>query len=134
TESRHWLVLPGDRQALLVRRRGWAGLVSVARAWLSGRPIISPHQRRATLLWRLQRHGVAAPRVLAVGQRRLSPWRIDSFLLVEPLSGTTSLVLWLAGQQPAERAAMLEGVGRLLARLHEACCYLDVRGTAQLSV
>jgi hypothetical protein len=29
---------------------------------------------------------------------------------------------------------VLEQVGKLLARLHEACCYLDDRGIAQLSV
>jgi hypothetical protein len=133
-ESRRRVVLPGGRQGLLLRRRGWPGLRCLVRAWLGRRPLVSRHQSQANLLWRLQRHGVTASAVLACGQRRVSPWCVDSFLLTEPLSSTTGLLGWLAGHGPAERAAMLEQVGRLLARLHEACCYLDERGVGQLSV
>jgi heptose I phosphotransferase len=132
-ESRRWVDLPGERRGLLARRRGWPGLACLLRAWLTRRPIVSRHQRRATLLWRLERHGVPAPRVLAAGQRRPAPWRVDSFLLVEPLSGTTSLTQWLARHSPGERAALLARVGEMLARLHEGCCYLD-RAIALISV
>jgi heptose I phosphotransferase len=132
-ESRQGMALPGNRKALLVRRRGWPGLACLIRAWLGGRPIISAHQRRATLLWRLQRHGVMSARVLAVGQRRPVWWCVDSFLLIEPLPSTIPLVEYLAGQ-PSNRAALIERVGLLLARLHEGCCYLGDAGIAQLAV
>jgi hypothetical protein len=39
--------------------------------------------RQAGVFFRRQKHGLPAPRVLAFGQRRPLPWRVDSFLLTE---------------------------------------------------
>jgi heptose I phosphotransferase len=119
--SRRWLDLPGGR-ALLVRRRGsarWGDLWG----WARGRPPESPEQRQASLLLRLQRHGVAAPRVLALGQRRTSPWQVESFLLTAPPRDTVALEVWLRTHGTGRRA-LLRQAGELLARLHEAACYL----------
>jgi hypothetical protein len=56
-------------------------------AWLwsilRGRRLLSPELRDAGRLFRLRKHGLPAPRVLAFGQRRPLPWRTASFLLTE---------------------------------------------------
>jgi hypothetical protein len=121
-------------------RRRWPALPDAARALLvqrhqprSRRSIASPEQRQAALLLRLQRHGIAAPQVLALGQRRASDGRAESFLLTEPLSDTCSLEAWLAyrtrrrpnSAESARRWTVLRQAGALLRRLHDASCYLD---------
>jgi tRNA A-37 threonylcarbamoyl transferase component Bud32 len=80
--SRAVVPLPGGRKGLLVRRREdqplrwlWLGLRC--------RPLVSPELRRAGELFRLQRQGLPAPRLLAFGQRHAPPWRTESFLLTE---------------------------------------------------
>jgi tRNA A-37 threonylcarbamoyl transferase component Bud32 len=74
--------LPGGRQGLLVRRRCRQAL-----RWLwtefRRRPLLSPELRQAGALFRIQRRGEVAPRLLAFGQRRPLPWQIESFLLTE---------------------------------------------------
>jgi hypothetical protein len=95
------------------------------------------------LLLRLERHGILAPTVLAKGQfLRPSGWA-DSFLLTEPAGDALRLDLWLqrqarwerqrpewtppshgGGSPLPERREVLQGSGALLARLHQACCYL----------
>jgi tRNA A-37 threonylcarbamoyl transferase component Bud32 len=74
--------LPGGGRGLLVQRQcsrplGW--LWSVLRC----RPLRSPELREAGVLFRQRKHGQAAPRVLAFGQRLSAPWRTESFLLTE---------------------------------------------------
>jgi tRNA A-37 threonylcarbamoyl transferase component Bud32 len=96
----HWLPLSeparGSSQrevALAGGRRGW--LVRSCRdrplVWLwclfRRRPLLSAELRRAGAFFRLQKHGQAAPRVLAFGQRRPRPWRTQSFLLTEIEAG-----------------------------------------------
>jgi heptose I phosphotransferase len=81
------------------------------------------------LLFRLQRHAVSAPRVLAMGQRRPSLWRQESFLLTEPPDAAVRLEVWLnrrRGRPVADalRRTVLHQAGVLLHRLHEAGCYL----------
>ena len=74
--------LPGGRRGVLVRRccdRPLAWLWCVCRR----RPLLSPELRDAGTFFRRQKHGLAAPRVLAFGQRRPRPWRTESFLLTE---------------------------------------------------
>jgi heptose I phosphotransferase len=100
---------------------------------LSRRSTVSPEQRQAALLLRLQRHGIPAPQVLALGQRRAQDGRADSFLLAEPFADTCSLEAWLAYRTRrrngaaalARRWFVLRQAGALLRRLHEASCYLD---------
>src|SRR5262249_16731297 len=92
----------GGRKGLLIRRRqsrplAWLG------AWLRGRRLVSPELEQAGLLFRLQRYGVAAPRLLAAGQRHVRPWRTDSLLLLEPLQGTVPLAAWPASPGGRQR-------------------------------
>jgi tRNA A-37 threonylcarbamoyl transferase component Bud32 len=80
--TRTVVLLPGGRRGLLVRRRCNQPL-----RWLwtefRRRPLVSPEVRQAGTLFRLQRYGDSAPRLLAFGQRRPRPWRTESFLLTE---------------------------------------------------
>ena len=80
--SRRAVPLAGGRRGLLVRR--WCDR-PLAWLWcaLRRRPLLSPELRDAGRFFRLQKHGQAAPRVLAFGQRRPRPWRTESFLLTE---------------------------------------------------
>jgi heptose I phosphotransferase len=132
--SRRWLVLPDNRQVLLERQRGYVSLNERFRQWLLGRPIISAEQRRATLLWRLQRHGVPAPRVLAAGRRLDARGYQDSFLLCEPYGATVRLSAWLARAERPQRRRVLRQLGGLLARLHDACCYGESEVVVALAV
>jgi hypothetical protein len=74
--------LPGGRRGVLVRRRCDQPL-----RWLwtefRRQPLMSPEVRQAGALFRRQRQGLPAPRLLAFGQRRPWPWRTESFLLTE---------------------------------------------------
>lgn len=118
------VLLPAGGRGLLVRRRverprGWLW------AWLRGRAPLSPERQQADALFRLQRYGVAAPRLLAYGQRQETPWRQESLLLVEMPSNAVSLAGWLAHcDDPAARCRVLGEVGRLLRRIHRAGYYL----------
>ena len=87
----------GGRSGLLIRRHQSRPLAWL-RAWLRGRRLVSPELEQAGLLFRLERYGVTTPRLLAVGQKHLRPWRTASLLLTEPVSGTAPLIAWLAGQ------------------------------------
>ncbi len=132
--SRRWLKLADQRQVLLERRRDRISPQEFLRHWLLGRPLLSPDQRRATLLWRLERHGVPVPRVLAAGHHpRQFIWQ-ESFVLCEPLTGTLRLSAWLARTSSQQRQELPAQLGRLLARLHEACCYLEPNGLNALAV
>jgi tRNA A-37 threonylcarbamoyl transferase component Bud32 len=119
--ARRWLTLPDGGRALLVRRRSRP-------AWRKGS---TEEQRQAVVLLRLQRHGVPAPAVLALGQRAHSSREVDSFLLTEPAPDTVSLAAWLTRlsgrSDPAarkERRRLLREAGSLLRRLHGAGCHL----------
>jgi tRNA A-37 threonylcarbamoyl transferase component Bud32 len=74
--------LPGGRKGLLIRCRRDQPM-----RWLwhefRRRPLMTPEAEQAGVLFRLQRLGQPAPRLLAFGQRRLLPWRTESFLLAE---------------------------------------------------
>jgi tRNA A-37 threonylcarbamoyl transferase component Bud32 len=127
---RRWPALPGAGRALLIQRTQPKALIGL---WpRRRRSAVSPEQRQASLLLRLQRHGIAAPQVLALGQRRAADGRIESLLLTEPCADTCSLEAWLAyrtrrrtrSTEPAHRWSVLRQTGALLRRLHEASCYL----------
>jgi heptose I phosphotransferase len=127
---RRWPTLPGAGRALLLRRKQTTShaLWSPSRRYLAG-----AEQRQAALLLRLQRHGIPAPQVLALGQRRAPSGEQESFLLTEPLTDTCSLETWLAqrtrrrtrSHHATQRWSVLRQTGALLRRLHEATCYLD---------
>ncbi len=137
-QARRWLPLPGWRQARLERRAGWSLLALLSR--LLSRPRwLSPETRRAGLLLRLERHGIIGPNVLAMGQViRRSGW-VDSFLLTEPAPDALRLDLWLQRQARQrsdsavrQRCEVLQQTGSLLARMHQACCYLTRSATIGL--
>jgi tRNA A-37 threonylcarbamoyl transferase component Bud32 len=76
------LALPDGSQGLLVRRQSNQPL-----RWLWARfrqqSLRTPEVQQAGRLFRRQRQGLPAPRLLAFGQRCRSPWRTESFLLTE---------------------------------------------------
>lgn len=80
--SRLEIPLPGPRRAQLVFRRTYHPLRWLW-ASLRGHRLKSAETRQAGTLFRFQRLGIPAPRVLAVGQRHPQPWRTESFLLTE---------------------------------------------------
>jgi heptose I phosphotransferase len=124
--TRRWLTLAWGR-VMLVRQRERIGLWKRWRALLLRRPLISAGQRKATLLWRLERHGAVAPRVLAFGQRRRGS-AMDSFLLCETPAEAVRLSAWLRMDRPGgQREVVFAQAGELLARMHEACCYFSRR-------
>lgn len=115
------------RQVDLVRR--WASC-PLAWLWCCLRRwrLTTPEVRQAGTVFLLQRHGITTPRLLAMGQRFPRPWRAESFLLTEPLTGTASIGSWLRQAVQDGRHAdirqMLRSAGQLLRRLHESGHYL----------
>jgi tRNA A-37 threonylcarbamoyl transferase component Bud32 len=129
--------LPGLRQAALVRRRSHRPLRWLW-ALLHRRPLTSPELEQAATLFRLQRFGVATPRLLAVGQRHPRPWQTESFLLTEHTEGAVPLACWLARQsgrplwtaELKQRRRLLRQAGDMLRRLRDAgyrAGHLDAR-------
>jgi tRNA A-37 threonylcarbamoyl transferase component Bud32 len=93
--------------------------------WLWRRPLTSPEVRQSGLIFRLQRYGVATPRLLAVGQRRSFPGTVASFLLTEPQRGSVALPKWLETATGRARWGMIRAAADMLRRLHGAGCELD---------
>ena len=108
TDTQRWLTLPGGRRVLLVRQQRWIGRWRRWRSMLSRKPLISQTQRQATLLWRLERHGVTRrpARHWPPGQRQQGG-QVDSFLLSEPARhrGHPAGERWLSGPNPPPAAA-----------------------------
>jgi tRNA A-37 threonylcarbamoyl transferase component Bud32 len=119
--TRDLLPLPGGRQAQRVRRSARQPF-----RWLwslvSRRALAAPELEGSVLLFRLQRHGVATPRLLAFGQKRFLPWQSESFLLIEPAAGTLPLADWLRTRRvaPRQRWDVLHAAAGILRRMHEA--------------
>jgi hypothetical protein len=79
----------------------------------------APEFARAAAIFRLQRFGVAGPRLLAMGHRRVTAWQRYSFLLTEPPTGP-SLAMVLRQDEPARRQRLLRRLGVQLRQVHEA--------------
>jgi tRNA A-37 threonylcarbamoyl transferase component Bud32 len=123
--------IPGASHATLVRRRAdWS--LRWLWAWLRGKPVQSQELRQAGLLFRLQRYGIATPRLLAFGQKHYPPRRTESFLLTET-PDAIDLAAWLRAQEErplwtAERKQrwhLIRETAGVLRRMHEARCYFD---------
>jgi len=118
------------RQAHFVCRREIRPIARIW-GWLRRHPPRSHELRHAGILFRLQRYGIPSPRLLAFGQRIFSPWRVDSFVLIEELPDGISLPRWLrerAGVSPKflqQSHRLIREAGMLLRRIHEAGCYLS---------
>jgi tRNA A-37 threonylcarbamoyl transferase component Bud32 len=120
------VIVPGGAEAVLVRRwscHPWRWLWP----WLHRRLAASPEVRQAAVLYRLQRAGLIAPRLLAVGQRQLRPWRTTSFILSQPPADSLTLSGWLTHFRSRLRSYrdVLREAGAVLRRLHEAGCHFD---------
>jgi tRNA A-37 threonylcarbamoyl transferase component Bud32 len=95
---------------------------------LCGRRPASPELQEAANLFRLQRFGLPAPRLLAVGQRQNPPWRCQSFLLTEADRRVACLMDWLLGRECAplepdhfhERRRLVQQAADIVRRIHEA--------------
>ena len=103
----------------LVRRwtsRPWRWLIS----WWRRPMFPAPEFEQAATIIRLERYGIEAPRLLALGHRTLRPWQKYSFLLTQPPAGAVALHAYLATAALAERRRLLREAGRLLRCVHEA--------------
>jgi tRNA A-37 threonylcarbamoyl transferase component Bud32 len=124
--ARGSVYLPGGGQGLLVRRRVQQPLRWFW-AWLRRRPLTSPELEQAGTLFRLQRYGIEAPRLLAVGQRRGAQGRTESFLLTEPPTDTVCLTTWWddSSHPLRDRWSVIRQTAVVLRRMHEAACYCN---------
>lgn len=97
-------------------------------AWLCRRRVASPEFEQARALFRLQRYGVATPRLLAVGQRQASLGRTESFVLTAPPHDTVALAEWLRAAARRDRLRqrwdVLRQAGQVLQRIHQAGYHL----------
>ncbi len=126
--TRRWVDLPSGSRTLLIHRRASVSLKSAIRRLLLGKTRPSPEQRMATLLWRLERHGVGVPAILAMGRRWVSFRSFESFLLLSPRANTVGLSTWLRRAEGDRLSDTLRRLGATLARMHGACCYLRDAG------
>lgn len=122
----HWLHAVSDagveRVQVPLRGGRWAELV---RRWWPGRGPWSkkttPEQDHAVLLFRLERHDLPAPRLLAFGTRVRRLRGGSSFVLSEAPGPHTPLAEFLSHEQQVRpRLKLLEEAGRLWRRVHEA--------------
>jgi hypothetical protein len=106
------LVLPDGSPGRLRRGR-------YRKPWVAGRAWTSPERVEMSLLFRLQRYGVAAPEVLAVGERPGADGTIDAFLLTR-LPGR---VVGALARRRGLSGRLMEEADALLDRVHRAGCY-----------
>ncbi|MFO0797194.1 MAG: lipopolysaccharide kinase InaA family protein [Gemmataceae bacterium] len=115
------VVLPDGRSAELVTGTSFAPVARL-RAWLRGRPWRSPGATLGRVLFHLERYGLPAPRLLAFGQRMISPASADWFALYAPPAGVP-LADWLAANPTLERRELVtRQCDRLTAQLRDASC------------
>jgi tRNA A-37 threonylcarbamoyl transferase component Bud32 len=123
--------LASGRVGWLARRRETTRMGRLW-AWFTGKTPVTSEQQQASLLFRLERHGVAVPRLLAFGQSFRS-WQADSFLLVELPDEIRELGRWLHETPPTvlggtlreRRRQIIRQAGVILRRLHEAGVTFD---------
>ncbi len=135
------VTLPCGAVGEVTRFRSSAPLGRLA-ALFRERPWRSPGAVAARNLFHLERFGIAAPKLLAFGQRRMSPLQVRSFVVAQhptspPEAGLrgTALARSLAADNPLRNHA-LGDIGRYLKGLHAAGCRLRRRllGTDALLV
>jgi tRNA A-37 threonylcarbamoyl transferase component Bud32 len=131
-----WVCLPSGGQAELARRRSADVLGWLWSSWRR-KSLPSPELTQLGLLFRLQRHGIITPRLLAFGQKRHWPWQVDSFLLSQPPANTRPLADAArdAGGDRDILRRLLCQAALLLGRLHQAGCRCEANAlTKQLVV
>ncbi len=113
--TEHRLIMLGSgRTGHLVQR--WSGAVT----WLYRGKFPAPELARAAAIFRLQRFGVAGPRLLAMGHRQVTAWQRFSFLLTEPPTGPSLGTVLRQGGTPGLRQRLLREFGAQLRQIHEA--------------
>jgi hypothetical protein len=129
---REWVGLPDGGQAELVRRRSADVLGWLWSSWRR-KSLPSPELNQLGLLFRLQRHGIITPRLLAFGQKSRWPWKVDSFLLTQPPANTRPLadVARNAGADRNILRRLLCQAALLLRRLHQAGCRCEPSALAK---
>jgi tRNA A-37 threonylcarbamoyl transferase component Bud32 len=111
----HRLILLGSgRTAHLIQR--WRGRA----AWLMRGKFPAPEFAKAAAIFRLQRFGVAAPRLLAMGHRHVGVWQRFSFLLIEPPDGESLESVLRRCNAPAFRQGLLRQLDTLMGKVHDA--------------
>ncbi len=111
----HRLILLGSgRTAHLVQR--WTRTAS----WLPQGKYPAREFAQAALLFRLQRFGVAGPRLLAMGHHQIAAWQRFSFLLSEPPTGPSLAAVLRQDGTALLRQRLLRRLGSQLRQLHEA--------------
>ncbi len=118
--------LPNGSQATLVRRDE-ARFFSSLWGLFHARSHDAPEVCQAALLFRLERHGLLAPRLLAFGQWAPAWNRRRSFLLAEEVQATRSVAAWSAHsvEQTSLRWRVLREIGTFLRRFHRAGLAFD---------
>lgn len=118
------LMLSGNRSSRLEVSRHYSWRERAV-AWLRGKSWRAPEMRKARLLFHLERHHVAAPRLLAFGQR-FSGWRCDAFILHETApAGAVPLPFALSARNSDEQTVLLDELVELIRRLHDAGCEIS---------
>lgn len=116
-----WLERSGRRFYLKVHRGvGWR---EIAKCWLQGKHPVVDARAEATVLERLARLDIPAPRLAAFGVRGIDPARRRSFVLTEALERSHDLALVAARGEvrtPGLRHALTRALGDLVGRLHAA--------------
>jgi tRNA A-37 threonylcarbamoyl transferase component Bud32 len=109
----------GDHRSGNLVRRSVGGFGRWLLSWF--RPQQAPEVQQAALLFRLERHAVPSPKLLAFGQSSVRPGGQESFLLTENLPSDGALDDFLARfSSPSKRANWLRQAGALLRGLHES--------------
>ena len=128
---REWVNFPDGRRAVLVRFHTVARVGRLLAA-LRERPWRSPGATAARVLFRLQRHGIPAPALLAFGQRTVSKSAAESFVVAEPPADAVPVEYRLTDPSLPldERRVLLRECGRLLRLLHDAGCRPNPERTA----
>jgi len=87
--------------------------------WLG--KMTAPEVQQAAHLFRLERHQISCPKLLAFGQSKNRPWSRHSFLLTEVPVHKGTLDDFLSRlSSPSEKGKLLREAGALLRRLHDA--------------
>jgi tRNA A-37 threonylcarbamoyl transferase component Bud32 len=120
--SRQWVFLAPGREAQLVRRRS---RIPWHERWRSRRRWTSPELAQAPLLFRLERQGLLAPRLLALGQRDEDRYRTSLLLIEAPTHDGSLRERLLRERCPHRRRTLLDATGDWLRRLHAAHCFFD---------
>jgi tRNA A-37 threonylcarbamoyl transferase component Bud32 len=124
--------LPLGGRAFLQRRRASHGPIGFLRRLIKRAPV-APEVRQAALIFRLQRHGVATPKLLAFGQRSASSWQTESFVAWELPAEATEIGEWLREVPPTvmggtlreRRRQVIHEAGLTIRRLHDATVNFD---------